>query len=129
MKTIAPVLATLAVWTAAIPAIAHHTTAMFDKTKTTKVEGTIKQFHWTNPHSWIFLSVTDAKGQTVDWPVETGAPVGLSRQGWTPRTLVPGMKVKLTIHPLTTGKPGGQFMAVTLPDGKTLGEAPQRLAE
>jgi hypothetical protein len=50
----------------------------------------------------------------------------LARQGWVPKTLTPGMPIEVTIHPLRDGTHGGQFMAVTLPDGKTLGnrEAP-----
>jgi hypothetical protein len=129
MKFIAPALATLAVATVAIPASAHHSYAMFDRTRSTTVEGTIKKFQWTNPHSWIYVTVTDKGGQALDWPVEAGAPAGLSRQGWTPKTLVPGMKVKMTMHPLADGKPGGQFMTVTLPDGKKLGEGDQRPAD
>ena len=50
-----------------------------------------------------------------------GGPAGLARQGWRPKTLTPGMKVKAVIHPLRDGGPGGQFMAVTLPDGTQMG--------
>jgi hypothetical protein len=114
-------LATIAVATSAVPVAAHHSFAMFDGSKTTTLEGTIRQFQWTNPHSWIYLTVADAQGQPADWPIELGAPNGLVRQGWTPKTLTPGMKVKVLVHPLRDGKPGGQFMALTLPDGKQMG--------
>ena len=115
-------LVTLAAAAVAAPAVAHHSYAMFDAAKTTAVEGTVKQFQWTNPHSWVYVTVTDAAGQPVDWAIEMGAPNGLVRQGWTPKTLTPGMKVKVTMHPLRDGKPGGQFMSATLPDGKQLGD-------
>jgi len=46
---------------------------------------------------------------------------GLARQGWVPKTLTPGMKVKTVIHPLRDGTAGGQFMAITLPDGTEMG--------
>lgn len=104
----------------ALPAVAHHSFAMFDSTKTTDLEGTVKRFQWTNPHSWIYLTVTDASGQQVDWAIEHGSPSGLARNGWTPKTLTPGMKVKMQVHPLKDGNPGGQFLSVTLPDGKQL---------
>jgi hypothetical protein len=94
---------------------------MFDADKTTTVEGTVKQFQWTNPHSWIYVTVAGANGQAEDWPIELGAPSGLARRGWTPRTLLRGMKVKVLVHPLKNGQPGGQFLQVTLPDGKQLG--------
>jgi hypothetical protein len=113
-------LAVLTVAMLAQAAAAHHSFAMFDASKTTTVAGTIKKFQWTNPHSWIYLTVTDGKGQPEDWPIELGAPSGLARQGWTPRTLQPGMTVKVTVRPLKNGMPGGQFLSVTLPDGREL---------
>ena len=109
-----------------VAAVAHHSYAMFDASKTTTVEGTVKQFQWTNPHSWLYLTVADAGGQSVDWAIELGAPNGLVRQGWTPKTITPGMKVTVTMHPLRDGKPGGQFMTATLPDGKQLGDPDAR---
>jgi Family of unknown function (DUF6152) len=115
-------LACIAVALYAIPALAHHSFAMFDANKTMTLEGTVREFHWTNPHSWIFLTVPDAKGQPAEWPIELGSPPGLMRQGWAPKTLTPGMKVKVVIRPLKDGKNGGQFLAVTLPDGKQLGD-------
>jgi Family of unknown function (DUF6152) len=106
----------------AVPAVGHHSFAMFDASKTMTVEGTVKEFHWTNPHSWIFLTVADAKSQPAVWAIELGSPPGLLRQGWEPKTLTPGMKIKVLIRPLKDGKIGGQFLGVTLPDGKQLGD-------
>ena len=80
----------------------------------------------TNPHSWIHLMVPDESGKQVQWSVELGSPAGLVRQGWIPKTLTPGMKVQLIIHPLRDGNPGGQFLQVTLPDGKQLGDPSTR---
>jgi len=110
----------------AIPATAHHSFAMFDAGKTMTIEGAVKEFQWTNPHSWIHLMVTDGEGKSVLWSVELGAPAGLVRQGWLPKTLMPGMDIKLVIHPLQSGDPGGQFLQVTLPDGKQLGDPSTR---
>jgi Family of unknown function (DUF6152) len=106
----------------AIPATAHHSFAMFDAEKTVSIEGTVKEFQWTNPHSWIHLFVNDREGKPVLWSIELGAPTGLARQGWVPKTITPGMNVKLLIHPLRDGFPGGQFLHATLPDGKQLGD-------
>ena len=115
-------LAGIAVAMYAIPAVAHHSFAMFDATKTVTLQGTVKEFHWTNPHSWIFLVVADAEGQPAEWAIELGSPAGLVRQGWVPKTLTAGMNVKVVIRPLKDGKAGGQFLAVTLPDGTQLGD-------
>jgi len=100
----------------AVPALAHHSFAMFDATKATKLEGTVKEFQWTNPHAWILMTVG-----ADQWAIEMGGPGGLARQGWVPKTLTPGMKISAVIHPLKDGTHGGQFMAVTLPDGKLMG--------
>ena len=90
----------MAVVLCVVPALAHHSFAMFDAEKTVSIEGTVKEFQWTNPHSWIHLTVADSEGKPVLWSVELGAPTGLARQGWVPKTLTPGMNVKLLIHPL-----------------------------
>lgn len=126
MKLKTLVLAGVTAAMAMLPAAAHHSYAMFDAGKTVTLEGTIKRFHWTNPHSWIYLTVTDASGKSVDWAIEHGSPSGLARNGWTPKTLTPGMKVKLSAHPLKDGGNGGQFLSVTLPDGKELADEGRR---
>ena len=105
----------------AIPASAHHSFAMFDANQTTTLEGTVKEFQWTNPHAWIVLTVAKQGEADQQWAVEMGGPSGLARQGWRPKTLTPGMSVKVTIHPLRDGSNGGQFMDATLPDGTQMG--------
>jgi len=114
-------LAGVAIAMFAAPALAHHSFAMFDAEKNVKLDGTIKEFQWTNPHSWILMMVKDAQGADQQWAIEMGGPAGLARQGWVPKTLTPGMKVSAIIHPLKDGTRGGQFMAITLPDGSLKG--------
>ena len=53
-------IATITVY--AIPAVAHHSFAMFDASKTVTLEGSVKEFQWTNPHAWIMLTVTNPQG-------------------------------------------------------------------
>jgi hypothetical protein len=105
----------------AVPAPAHHSFAMFDGEKTVTLEGTVKAFQWIYPHSWILLMVPNSDGQLEQWPIEMGSPGGLAKEGWLPKTLTPGMKVTAVIHPLKDGTHGGQYLAVTLSDGRTLG--------
>ena len=102
-------------------ALAHHSFAMFDADQNTTLAGTVKEFQWTNPHAWIFVMVPTHDGQLEQWAVEMGGPGQIARQGWTAKTLTPGMDVKLTIHPLRDGTNGGQFVGGTLPDGTQLG--------
>jgi hypothetical protein len=105
----------------AAPAMAHHSTAMFDFTKTIEIKGTIKSFQWTNPHSWTVVTV--GKGE---YGLEGMSPNYLSRNGWSKRTLKTGDQVTLKVHPLKDGRKGGFMVSVTLPDGKLLHNLPQR---
>ena len=95
----------------AAPALAHHSYSMFDIDKSVKVEGTVKEFQWTNPHTWINLVVL-RDGKQVDFPIELGSVTILAKLGWNPRTLQPGDKVSLTVHPLKSGNPGGDFVSL-----------------
>jgi hypothetical protein len=121
MKLSTIMLAGAAIAMSASAALAHHSFAMFDAEKNVKLDGTVKEFQWTNPHSWILMMVKNAQGVDEQWANEMGGPAGLARQGWIPKTLTPGMKVSAIIHPLKDGTRGGQFMAVTLPDGSLKG--------
>jgi Family of unknown function (DUF6152) len=103
-------------------ATSHHSFAMFDNAKDVVLEGTVKEFQWTNPHTWIQLMVTDASGKQVEWSIEGASPNGLVRQGWTRNSLKPGDKATVVIHPLKDGKNGGSVVRVTV-NGQVLGRA------
>ena len=106
---------------AAAPAFAHHSFAMFDNQKNVTLEGTIKEFQWTNPHSWIQLVVKDASGKEVEWSIEGGSPNGLSRAGWKRTSLKPGDKATAVIHPLKDGTNGGSLVSATV-NGHPIGK-------
>jgi hypothetical protein len=115
----------LAVLAAAPGAFAHHSTAMFDATMTTTIEGTVKTFKRTSPHSTIVLTVPYKSGP-VDWTIELGGG-GVStllQAGWTPTTVKFGDKVSIACHPLRNGDAGCNFQSMTLADGKVLGLGP-----
>jgi hypothetical protein len=110
----------------AASAYAHHSAAGIDQTKTVTQEGIVKEFKWANPHSWIELEVKNAKGDTEIWNLEMNPPSYLVRAGWKSTTIKPGDKIKFSAHPFKNGDPGGIFMSVTLPDGRTLTQTPPR---
>ena len=113
-------LAAVSAMAFAAPALAHHSFAMFDAQKTATLDGTVKEFEWVNPHSWIRLMVADANGTPREWAIEMGSPRQNAQRGWKADTLKPGDKVSVTIHPLKDGSRGGQFMTVLLPGGQRL---------
>jgi hypothetical protein len=102
---------------ASASAEAHHSFGMFDNTKEVWLEGSIKDFQWTNPHAWIQVTVTDADGKETEWSLEGGSPNILSRNGWKRTVLQPGDKVRILIYPLKSGEPGGSFLEVHKEDG------------
>jgi hypothetical protein len=111
------------------PARAHHNAAGIDRTKTVAVEGTVKQFKWANPHSWIELEVPDGKGGTATWNMEMTSPSILVRAGWKKTTVKAGDKVKAVVNPMTNGSPGGLFVSMTLPTGQVLTQQAPRPAQ
>ena len=119
-------MSTLAVVAAGVvaiagPAFAHHSFAMFDSAKNQTLVGSIKEFQWTNPHSWTQIMAPDASGKVVEWSIEGGSPNGLARQGWKSTSLKAGEKVTLIMHPMKDGSNGGSLMCVTKADGTVLG--------
>ncbi len=106
---------------AAGSAEAHHSGAMFDRSRQVTLVGTVKDFEWTNPHSSFAVEVTKPGGAVELWGVEMNSPNNLVREGWTRTTLQPGDKITAVINPLRDGKPGGVYVGITLPTGKVLG--------
>jgi hypothetical protein len=104
--------------------LGHHAFSAFDMGKTTTLAGVVKEFQWINPHSWIQMMVTDASGNAVEWSIEMNSPSSLVRRGWKPKTLKPGDKITLVIHPLRDGRPGGSLVSATLADGTQMGGSP-----
>src|SRR5215467_7811676 len=89
-------------------AFAHHSFAMFDQEHPIELSGTVKEFKFTSPHTFILLEVKTGNESEV-WNLEGAAPGGLSRDGWSAKTLPPGTQLKMTVDPLRSGAPGGSW--------------------
>jgi hypothetical protein len=106
------------------PAGAHHSTAAFETSQVVKIEGTITQFRWTNPHASIKIDGGAGKGL---WTIEMTAPNVLINDGWTRDALQVGDKVTIYANPLRNavtlndGSTGGLYVGVVLANGGTLG--------
>jgi hypothetical protein len=130
LKKISAIAAAVAVASlVALPSGAHHSTAAFDNSRVVKLEGTITQFRWINPHASIKIDAT-SEGDDPDgvWTVEMTAPNVLINEGWTRTALKVGDKVTMYVNPLRTqvelndGSTGSLYVGVVLADGKTLGQ-------
>jgi len=96
---------------AAIPASAHHSFALFDTENPLMLEGTVKTFEWSNPHSWIRLVVVDADNRPEDWSIELPAAGSLARDGWNKNYVRPGDRISVRISPLKNGMKGGSLQS------------------
>lgn len=125
MKYATPLLAMIAsvfmaLGVTANTAEAHHSPSSFDMVNVVTVTGTVKEFKWGNPHTWLYVYVPNAQGSVDEWEIE-GAPVTmLARHGWKSSSLKPGDKIHVLLGPRRDGKPGGSFMRVTLDNGEIL---------
>jgi hypothetical protein len=101
--------------------VAHHAGTMFsDDVK--EIAGTIKEFQFTNPHSWIQVMVETKPGEPPqEWSIEWGSPNQLGRQGIRPSTFKPGTKVTMRVRPMRDGSPAAGFVGAKFEDGKTVG--------
>lgn len=111
-------LAALAASLLAAPAVAHHSTAMFDQTKVIYRTGTVKQLEWINPHVWLHLTIVNAGGQQATWSFEGGSPAQLNQLGWKPDSFHAGARVEIGFRPMKDGSRGGQIMNVTPAGGQ-----------
>ena len=103
-----------------MPLQAHHSTAMFDDQREITVTGTIKEFQYTNPHSWLIIDVTNDDGSVTTWGFEAEGPTTLTRSGIRKSTLPPGTKITITGHPMKDGRSAAAWVVAELEDGTVL---------
>jgi hypothetical protein len=106
----------------AVSAAAHHSPVVFDRTKEVKLAGAVKEFRWSNPHSFIELDVRNEKGETEAWAVEMNPPSYLVKAGWTSKTVKAGDMVTIMVNPLRTNEKVGKLISITLAGGQVLTE-------
>jgi hypothetical protein len=87
-------------------AAAHHSHGNYDVTQFIPVQGTVKEVHWINPHSWIYFEVKDASGKITQWAAEAADPTAIQRNGVKREDVKPGDLIKLRCHRLRDGSNG-----------------------
>lgn len=111
---------------------AHHSFALFDMSKLITLTGTVKEWTWANPHTWLIVTVVKADGSTEDWSLVASSPNMMIRWGWNAADVHVGDKVNVDVHPARDGKHNGALQVLFLPKGKVLmdpaGQSGQALA-
>jgi len=104
--------------TFATTAVAHHAGVMFDSDNEVTLTGVVKEFQFTNPHSWLIVDVTNADGTVTTWGFEAEGPSIMMRRGIRPGDLSPGTRLTITGHPMIDGRPAAAWTKAVRADGK-----------
>lgn len=106
----------------ATAAQAHHSFAVFfdDDQGIVKVEGTVTEFAFRNPHGVIRVEVVE-NGKKVEWKAETNSPSILERRGWKRDSLKVGDEINLEGWKARDGSRYMRMRKVTMADGTPVG--------
>ena len=113
---------TVWVLAAVAPVFAHHSVqAQFDLDKPIQLKGTVAKVEWINPHSYLFIDVTDASGKLKHWAFEMAGPGALRKAGLS-RADRGGLKAgdTVTVNGVLAkdGTDSGLIKTITLADGR-----------
>jgi hypothetical protein len=98
----------------AVPMWAHHSHGNYDMEVYTNLTGTIKEAHFLNPHSWVYIEVKDKDDKVTMWALEGTSPAGLRRRGWDLAAFKPGVTISARCHQLRDKSPGCLLGFITL---------------
>jgi hypothetical protein len=101
-------------------ASAHHSFGKFDMMKLTTLNGTVRDWKWANPHSWLTLTVVKADGSSEEWALVGSSPNMMARWGWNASDIRVGDKLTVDVHAGRDGERIGAIKNVFLPNGKVL---------
>lgn len=103
-----------------MPAAGHHSQTMYDGDTEIEMRGVVEEFDWTNPHTWLYVTVEEESGAESHWVFESNSTGQLTRVGWAADSIKPGDEVTVIIHPLRDGTRGGTIVEVRMADGTIL---------
>ena len=103
----------------AAPALleAHHSGVMFEDKKEVTLQGVVKQFQFTNPHSWLLVDVTGPDGTVTTWGFEAEGPSTLLRNHVRLTDFAAGTTLTITGHPMKDGRPAALWIKAVRADG------------
>ena len=93
--------------------LAHHSGAMFEEKKEVTLSGVVKEFQYTNPHSWLLVDVKGADGKVTTWGFEAEGPSSMTRAGIRLKDFMPGTPVTIVGRPMKDGKPAALWVKAT----------------
>ena len=116
ISTLIRSIAALAFLTLAAAGSAHHSHSNYETTVYTHLEGVVTEFHWMNPHTWIYIDVRGDNGQSVVWALEGPSPTELTNDGWARDDVEVGDTINVRCHQLKDGS-NGCLLGFLTPEG------------
>ena len=111
-------LAAAAVLAWAVPTWAHHSHGNYETDHYLEMQGTVREIHWINPHTWVYMEVANEDGSTTLWTLEGGSINALMRRGWTEDSFDIGDTIDVRCHPLRGGATSCRFGFLSTADGQ-----------
>ena len=101
------------------PVSSHHSHSMFDHGREVTIAGMVTEFSFRNPHGFLFVDVEEENGEIVNYWIEMSTIPRMIQRGIGIKTFRSGDAITVTMHPLTDGRPGGNYTTIVAADGKT----------
>lgn len=102
------------------PTLGHHSAEMFEREKTVTLSGTVKEFRYINPHSWLIVDIENEDGSITTWGFEAEGPQDLMHGGVRKSDLPPGARITVTGRPMRDGRPAALWSTIVKEDGTLL---------
>ena len=104
----------------ATPGLGHHSGEMFERERTVTLTGTVTEFRYINPHSWLIVEIENDDGTTTTWGFEAEGPQDLMHGGVRKSDLPPGERITITGRPMRDGRPAAAWISAVKEDGTLL---------
>jgi hypothetical protein len=109
----------LAFLVAVTAAEAHHGSADYDVGREVAVAGTVREWRWSNPHTWVYITVAGAD-RGGEWSGEGPPLTWAESRGWSKSTLAAGERVTLHMYPSRREARSGLVKRIQRASGEVL---------
>jgi len=110
----------------ALPALAHHSLAPYDRDVLRTIEGVVKTYDFANPHVKLTLTVANSDGSATEWLFESSSVSRMMARGFNRVSARSGETITVRYNPRRSGAAGGYMTGFTDSRGKSFGPVQER---